>query len=164
MKIRITDVIDWYKDDAEMAGDCSHMPLSEVLFKEAEETAQKVERSEWPGIPFVCDADGGESAMDKYIREHCYGDYIIPSDVQWEAVGSVTVEARNIVWGDGAPSGLPDCERLVLDVDGVQGEYLEDKIENMALNALGDKHGYSALCAEISIVEEDRKEHYNENV
>ena len=77
-KFTVFEITDWERDEHEMAGDGCHMPESDVLFRLARETEEKVEDGKWPGLPFTCEAKDEEAALEKYRMKFCDGDYIVP--------------------------------------------------------------------------------------
>ena len=83
-RFKIHEIIDWEKDDWMMAGDSSHMPESEVLKGYAEEYEKKVERGEWPNLPFECEAKDEDEALEKYAETLGRFDYIRPIDADIE--------------------------------------------------------------------------------
>lgn len=86
-KFTITDITEWTRDDHEMAGDSCHMPESDVYYRLAAEMRKKVEEDEWPGLPFTCEAEDEDEALEKYRRKFCDGDYITPCDADIEVEG-----------------------------------------------------------------------------
>ena len=84
MKITILDITDHEKDDAMMSGDASHEGWASVNELYAEEYRRKVENNEWSGLPFTCEADTIEEALDIYNESVCQYDYIKATDADYE--------------------------------------------------------------------------------
>lgn len=82
-KFTIIEITDWEKDFQMMDGDSSHMPESDVHFKYAEEYKSKVEEGKWPGLPFTCEAESKDDAIDKYNSAVCQYDYIQAIDADF---------------------------------------------------------------------------------
>lgn len=83
-KFTIVAITDWEKDSHMMDGDACHIPLSDVLFKEANEYREKVEEGKWPNLPFTCEAESKEDAIEKYNNASCEYDYIRAIDAEFE--------------------------------------------------------------------------------
>lgn len=75
MNFKIIEIDDYEEDRHEQAGDMCHMPEIDVLRIKVAEYEEKVEKGNWPGLPFECDAEDEEDAIQKYNSEHCRGDY-----------------------------------------------------------------------------------------
>lgn len=86
MKIKITEITDWVKDERLMEGDASHEGWKAVhdLVREEEEEKQY---GEWTkGLPFVCEAEDEEDALQMYNDEICEYDYLKAEGCEWEEV------------------------------------------------------------------------------
>ena len=75
MKMTITEITGWWEDTAAEMGDASHVGDGDVMRLKLEEYERKVERGEWPGLPFTCEAEDEDEAIEKYNAEHCESDY-----------------------------------------------------------------------------------------
>lgn len=84
MKITIIDIIDYWKDEQIMDGDASHEGWASVNELYAAEYRRKVEDNEWEGLPFTCEADDIEEAIDKYNKTVCECDYIKATKADYE--------------------------------------------------------------------------------
>lgn len=84
MKIKILEITDWEKDDWMMAGDSCHMPESEVLSAYAKEYEEKVENGNWPNLPFTCEAENEDEALEKYNEKCGRFSYIRAIDADME--------------------------------------------------------------------------------
>jgi len=93
-KFTIVEITDWERDEHEMAGDGCHMPESEILYRLAKETEEKVENNKWPGLPFTCETEDEDAALEKYRMKFCDGDYIVPIGADIEKV------AYRVVWSN----------------------------------------------------------------
>ena len=85
-KFTITEITDWEEDDREMMGDSCHMEMSAVYYRLANEHKEKIEDENWPGLPFTCEAEDEDEALEKYREAYCDGDYIVPigADIEEE--------------------------------------------------------------------------------
>ena len=83
-RFKINEIIDWEKDYWMMAGDSSHMPESEVMKGYAEEYEKKVEGGEWPNLPFECEAEDEDEALEKYAESLDGMGYIRPIEADIE--------------------------------------------------------------------------------
>lgn len=84
MKYIICAITDWEKDEYAMMGDSGHISDGDIKRKELEEYEQKVENNEWPGLPFKCEADSEEDAVDQYNEACCGGDYYKATEAEFE--------------------------------------------------------------------------------
>lgn len=75
MKMTITEITGWWEDTAAEMGDASHEGDGDVMRLKLEEYERKVEGNEWPGLPFTCEAEDEDEAIEKYNAEHCDSDY-----------------------------------------------------------------------------------------
>ena len=83
MKITITDIADYVKDEQMMAGDASHMGYDDVLELYLEERRKKIRDGKWEGLPFTCEADSIEDAIDMYNKKYCECEYILAADADY---------------------------------------------------------------------------------
>lgn len=67
-KFTIVEIIDWEEDRHAMAGDACHMPDSDVEEFHAKQYGERVEKGNWPNLPFVCEAESEDAAIDKYNK------------------------------------------------------------------------------------------------
>lgn len=84
MKFTIAEITDWEEDACEEMGDSGHMSDGDIMRLKLEEYERKVEGNEWPGLPFTCEADSEEEAIEKYNERHCDGDYYKASGAEFE--------------------------------------------------------------------------------
>lgn len=75
MKMKIIEIDDWELDEHEMAGDSSRMSDHDIDELKVDEYNRKIENGEWPDLPFECDAEDEEDAIEQYNNECCCGDY-----------------------------------------------------------------------------------------
>lgn len=88
MKIKITEITEWEKDERLMEGDASHEGDTSVQELVGEEEEEK-QYGEWTkGLPFVCEAEDEEEALQKYNDEICEYDYLKAVGCEWEEVES----------------------------------------------------------------------------
>ena len=98
MKIRITEITEWEKDEQVIAGDASHegdAPIRRLVFEEYE---AKVDGDTWAEkargtiLPFDYEAEAededeaAEEALAAFAEKHCDGDYLQPIECDWEVV------------------------------------------------------------------------------
>ena len=81
MKFIITEVLDWELDEHEMAGDSSRMPDHEIDELKVDEYNRKIEEGDWPDLPYECDAEDEEDAIEQYNSDCCRGDYYKATEV-----------------------------------------------------------------------------------
>lgn len=83
MKYTITEVTDWVEDHAKIAGDASHEGDRAVDVLLEGERARKLDFGEAEGLPFTCEAESEEEAIDKYNEQICDGDYLKAEAVEF---------------------------------------------------------------------------------
>ena len=86
MKIKITDIIEWTEDIALTAGDASHNGNRAVQHLLEEERMQKIDNNKALGLPFICDAENEDDALEKYNNAHCKYDYLKAIECDWERI------------------------------------------------------------------------------
>lgn len=74
-KWTILDITDWYEDTQMEAGDACHMSEGDVMRAKLGEYEQKIEKGVWPGLPFTCEAEDADGAIQKYNDKFCGYDY-----------------------------------------------------------------------------------------
>lgn len=74
-KFTILAITDWCEDLQTEAGDASHVGDGDVMRLKLEEYEKKVEGNEWPGLPFTCEAESEDEAIEKYNDKFCDYDY-----------------------------------------------------------------------------------------
>lgn len=67
-----------------MRGDASHEGWGAVNALYAKEYERKVDNNKWEGLPFTCEADSVEEAVERYNDEICEYDYIKAVDADYE--------------------------------------------------------------------------------
>jgi hypothetical protein len=85
MKITLTDIIGYYEDERAIEGDASREGYGAVKRQVAEEWERKVEENEWEGLPFTCEADTEDEAIELYNEEYCRYDYIKAAEADFVA-------------------------------------------------------------------------------
>ena len=83
-KYTITAITEWEEDAYEEMADSGHISDGDIMRLKLDEYERKVERDEWPGLPFTCDADDAEDAVEKYNRRCCGGDYYKAVEAEFE--------------------------------------------------------------------------------
>ena len=84
MKMKIIAIEDWELDEQEIAGDSSRMPDHEIDELKVDEYNRKIENGEWPDLPFECDAEDEEDAIEQYNSKCCRGDYYKATEAVFE--------------------------------------------------------------------------------
>lgn len=84
MKIIINEITEWEKDNALINGDASHEGDQKVRDLIAEEEDKKLYSSEaWNlGLPFECEAENKDEALDLYNEKYCKYDYLKAVDCE----------------------------------------------------------------------------------
>jgi hypothetical protein len=80
MKITITAITDWEEDAGQIAGDASHEGERAVERMLEEERAAKLDDEWTTGLPFACEAEDLEDALDQYNEKFCEYDYLKAAD------------------------------------------------------------------------------------
>ena len=93
MKIKITEITDWEEDSNMMSGDASHEGWRAVESLLEEERVKKIDNGEADGLPFICEAEDEEEALEKYNNANCEYDYLKASGCDWEEVEESTVRS-----------------------------------------------------------------------
>lgn len=75
MKYKILEITDWEEDVTEEMADSGHISDGDIMRLKLEEYEEKIENGEWPGLPFECESESEEEAIDMYNEEFCAGDY-----------------------------------------------------------------------------------------
>ena len=83
-KFTITEISEWELDSRTEQGYYGHVSCGDIMRQKLDEYEQKVERGEWPGLPFACMAYSKEEAIGKYNDTHCNGDYYKAVDAEFE--------------------------------------------------------------------------------
>lgn len=74
-KWTILAITDWCEDRQMEAGDACHMSEGDLMRLKLGEYERKVENRDWPGLPFTCEAESEDEAIEKYNDKFCYYDY-----------------------------------------------------------------------------------------
>ncbi len=90
MKIKITEITDWEEDNCMIAGDASHEGDRAVQRLLEEERTNKIDNGNAEGLPFVCEAENEDDALEKYNAEFCEYDYLKAAACDWEEVEEST--------------------------------------------------------------------------
>ena len=83
MLFKIVEINDWEEDVTEEMADSGHISDGDIMRLKLEEYEKKVEKGEWPGLPFVCEAESEEEAVDKYNATHCEYDYYKATEAEF---------------------------------------------------------------------------------
>lgn len=84
MKLKITQIYGWEEDVHTEQGDASRMEQGDIMRLKLKEYETKIECGEWPGLPFVCEAESEDEAIEKYNAVHCDGDYYKATEAEFE--------------------------------------------------------------------------------
>lgn len=82
-KFKIVEITEWEKDTWMMEGDASHHgwnPVDKRLVEEEEEKAEGWNK----GLPFECEAESLEDAIQEYNDTYCQFDYLKAVEVEVE--------------------------------------------------------------------------------
>ena len=83
-KFTITEITEWIEDDHVMAGDASHEGRRAVQRLLEEERVRKLDEGKAEGLPYECEAEDIEDALDQYNEEHCRYDYLKAAECDYE--------------------------------------------------------------------------------
>jgi len=86
MKMTITGITEWVEDEHMEMGDASHIGDLEVMKLKVAEYEKKVENNDWPGLPFTCEADSKEDAIDQYNEQCCKYNYYLAEEADFEDI------------------------------------------------------------------------------
>lgn len=86
MKMTITGITGWVEDEHMEMGDASHIGDLEVMKLKVAEHEKKIENNDWPGLPFTCEADSPEEAVEKYNEQCCKYDYYLAEEAEFEDI------------------------------------------------------------------------------
>lgn len=75
-KFTIVEVTDWEEDSILISADASHEGYRAVQSLLEEERVQKIDKGKQKGVPFTCDAETEEDAIEKYNASICEFDYL----------------------------------------------------------------------------------------
>lgn len=86
MKMKIVEITEWKKDEWMMAGDSSHNGDKSVRDLLADEEDKKLySDKEWTlGLPFECEAESKDEALEHYNEMYCRYDYLKAADCEFE--------------------------------------------------------------------------------
>lgn len=79
----ILDITEWYEDTQMEAGDLCHMSEGDVMRAKLDEYERKMEKGDWPGLPFTCEASDADDAIQKYNDKFCKYDYYKAEDADF---------------------------------------------------------------------------------
>lgn len=82
-KFTIVEVTDWEEDNFLIDGDASHEGVRAVQSLLEEERESKIDKGEQKGIPFTCEAETEEEAIEKYNSSVCEFDYLKAESVEF---------------------------------------------------------------------------------
>ena len=75
-KFTIVGVTDWEEDSILISADTSHDGYRAVQSVLEGEWVQKIDKGMQKGVPFTCDAETEEDAIEKYNASLCEFDYL----------------------------------------------------------------------------------------
>ena len=93
MKIRINEITDWEEDTWLAAGDASHNGDRAIQRLLEAEKVEKIDNGKAKGLPFVCDAEDADDALQQYNDANCEYDYLKAAECDWEEVDDEEGEA-----------------------------------------------------------------------
>ena len=125
---RIKKITGWREDSCMMAGDASHEGDRAIQQLLEYERVEKIDNGNAKGLPFVCEAENEEEAIEKYNAEFCDGEYLLADEADIEEVHKFRVDLQVDttisldVYGTDADDALSsammteiDQEELVID-------------------------------------------------
>ena len=86
MKIKIIEITKWEEDTRLIAGDASHTGDREVDKLVESEKIEKIDNGIAQGLPFICDADDVDSALEQYNHSICEYDYLKAAECDYETM------------------------------------------------------------------------------
>lgn len=89
---RINGITGWREDSCMMEGDASHEGDRAVQQLLEEERVAKIDNGNAKGIPFVCEAENEEEAIEKYNEKFCDGEYLLADEADIEEVHKFSVD------------------------------------------------------------------------
>lgn len=144
---RIDNITEWEEDESLMHGDASHEGWRAVQRLLEDEKVKKIDKEEAKGLPFVCEAESEEEALEKYNAKYCDLDYLKATECEGDFVEPYTVTLQ------------VDCkvEVKVFAVDAEEARELAEKadyqkkdleiIEPHCVNAFNEEtQEYTKLC------------------
>ena len=85
MKITITEILEWDEDQATAASIYSHEGEREYQRCLEAERVAKLDNEWTKGLPFTCEAENEDDAIEQYIEKYCpWPDILIPVEVDFE--------------------------------------------------------------------------------
>lgn len=97
MKYTITAITDWEEDTAMMHGDASHVGWRDVQRLLERERVKKIDNGKAKGLPFTCEAESEEDAIDKYNEAHCESDYLKATEADFDYTEDPLAKAGTLV-------------------------------------------------------------------
>lgn len=89
MEITITAIMEWAEDFQAQAGDASHVGWRSVQQVLEDERVRKLDNEWTEGLPFTCEAEDIEDALEQYNEKYCECDYLKASVCDWDEQTSV---------------------------------------------------------------------------
>lgn len=83
----ITEITEWEEDSHMMDGDASHIGWRAVQKLLEEERVRKIDEGIAVGLPFRCEADSIEEALECYNDTHCEYEYLQATECEYEEEG-----------------------------------------------------------------------------
>lgn len=90
MTFKIYDITEWDICRSQIENDAQHMGENyHILLGEAEEKRDWLETEGGDGLPYVCEADDIDEALEKYNEEFYCGEYVQAVEADYEVEGGV---------------------------------------------------------------------------
>ena len=86
MKLKIIEVIYWQEDTVLMDGDASHEGYRAIQQLLEQERVEKIDEGKAKGLPFICEADSIDEAVELYNNKYYELDYLKAGEVDWEEI------------------------------------------------------------------------------
>lgn len=133
MKYTIIEITGWTEDNALIAGDASHEGDRAVQMLLEGERASKLDFGEAKGLPFTCEAESEEDAIDKYNERFCDGDYLKAETAEFGEAGDCECnsnppkeEGYGVLVDGGIAVDLPNMLFKVYEKDKGKDPVLEE--------------------------------------
>ena len=91
---RINEITQLEEDSRAMRGDVGHISDRDIQRWLEEERVKKIDNNECAGLPFICEAENEEEALEKYNEKYCEFDYLKATEAECEEVRKFAVSLQ----------------------------------------------------------------------
>lgn len=91
---RINGITKWEEDSRAMNGDYGHISDRDIQRILEDERVKKIDNNECDGLPFVCEAENEEEALEKYNEKYCEYDYLKAVEAECDEVRKFVVSLQ----------------------------------------------------------------------